>query len=250
MQLSNEINKISMALVRAQAKIKTAALDSKNPHFGSKFASLGAVWNACNDALHENEISVLQGARSELDTYGVDTMLLHSSGQWIREILMLKPTKNDPQGAGSAITYARRYALAAMIGVMQEDDDANTASQGDKKATVASRDLSKPLTGSEAVERAKELINARNAPSSDAGNFTVSFGKYKDKKIRELPINDVINYVDYLLKMSVTNQKPLSPAANDFIINAKAFIAAASDAEDMPPPEYPQYDAIPIPFES
>ncbi len=234
MQWSPEITKIAPALVKAQIQMKKAAKSSTNPHFKSKYADLTEVYDACKDALHDNEIMVMQGARNELDTYGVETTLLHSSGQWVREVLMLRPSKLDPQGAGSAITYARRYALAAMVGVMQEDDDGNNASRREyveapHKPTPPP--VGRPLTGPEAVQRAQEIIaSGKTRPQANtsqpgghgtAGDYIVTFGKFKGQKICNIDVPDLDGYISFLSKPS---DKPMSPHAHDFIKNAKAHL--------------------------
>lgn len=118
------------ALVKAQSQIRGAVKDSLNPHFRNKYADLGSVWDACREALHKNGLAVIQ--LSDVDASGAPVLLtriIHESGQHIegRYPLVCKdPT--DPQKLGSATTYARRYALAAAIGIIQEDDDGQAAS--------------------------------------------------------------------------------------------------------------------------
>lgn len=125
---SENINELAAAMAKAQGAMKRAVKDSANPFFKSKYADLASVADACMPALAENGIAVIQGPRTENGDVVVDTTLCHSSGQWIRSSLSMKPVKADPQGIGSCITYARRYALAAMCGVAPEDDDGNAAS--------------------------------------------------------------------------------------------------------------------------
>ncbi len=131
METSAAINELAGALAKAQGEIKGATKDATNPHFQSKYATLDAVWEACRVALSSNGLAVVQGAHAtggELVT--VTTMLLHTSGQWIRESLDLVPKDASPQAAGSALTYARRYGLSSMVGVAPEDDDDANAAQG------------------------------------------------------------------------------------------------------------------------
>jgi hypothetical protein len=124
---SEQINELATALAKAQGTMGGALKDSANPFFKSRYADLESVWTACRKALAENGLSVVQSA-SETDAgVAVTTMLLHSSGQWMRDTLPLHPKDTSPQGIGSAITYGRRYALAAMAGVYQTDDDAEAA---------------------------------------------------------------------------------------------------------------------------
>lgn len=125
---SEQINELAGALAKAQGKITGALKDSANPFFKSKYADLASVWDACRAALSENGIAVIQLTESDDSGVFVITLLAHSSGQWVRSRLRLTPKDTSPQGLGSAITYGRRYALAAAVGVAQVDDDGNAAS--------------------------------------------------------------------------------------------------------------------------
>jgi len=126
--MSLHIKDLTAALVKVQAEIKPAAKKSENPFFHSKYADLAEVWNACRDALTKNGLAVIQTTSESMDGIVVVTTLAHTSGQWIRGKLLLKPVKPDPQGIGSCITYGRRYALAAIVGVCTDDDDGAAAS--------------------------------------------------------------------------------------------------------------------------
>jgi hypothetical protein len=133
MEKSESIGKLAEALAKAQGAIEGAKKDQANPFFRSKYADLSSVWEACRKQLSENGLAVMQTTcGSDPDTVTVETFLTHSSGEWIKSSLTMRPTKSDPQGIGSCITYARRYALAAMVGVAPEDDDGNAASQPNK----------------------------------------------------------------------------------------------------------------------
>jgi hypothetical protein len=134
---SEQVNEIAAALAKAQSVITGAVKDKTNPHFKNDYADLASVWDACRKPLTDNGLSVAQTAATEDGRVGVTTILLHSSGQWIRDTLVMKPTKDDPQGVGSCITYARRYALAAIVGVAPEDDDGNAASAKHEGKPVA-----------------------------------------------------------------------------------------------------------------
>lgn len=122
---SDDVSEIAKALIEVQKVISNAEKDAKNPFFKSNYATLKSVLDATRQPFADNGLAVTQ---TMVENYLVTT-LLHSSGQWIRSYLPLNPTKqNDPQALGSAITYARRYALAAIANITQEDDDGNTAS--------------------------------------------------------------------------------------------------------------------------
>ena len=123
------MKELATAMAKAQAEIKAALKDSKNPHFKSSYADLTSVWDACRSALTKNGLSVIQIPNFDGDEVWLETMLLHSSGESITGRYPLRPQQQTPQGYGSALTYARRYSLAAMVGVVaDEDDDGNAAS--------------------------------------------------------------------------------------------------------------------------
>lgn len=124
---SDEIGELAEALARAQGEITGAAKGSSNPFFNSKYADLAACWDACRGPLSENGIAVIQTTEGTGDSVTVVTTLAHRSGQWIRGRLTMTPDRPGPQALGSCITYARRYALAAAVGLAQVDDDAESA---------------------------------------------------------------------------------------------------------------------------
>ncbi len=127
-QFSAQLDQLATALAKAQADLKPALKDSENPHFRSKFADLASVWDAIRVPFTKNGLSITQHASADGAKVTVTTFLLHASGQWMRSDLTLTAVKVDPQAAGSAVTYARRYALAAVCGVVADvDDDANAA---------------------------------------------------------------------------------------------------------------------------
>lgn len=127
---SDELKDLAAALSKAQGEIKAAVKDTTNPHYKSKYADLSSVWEACRAQLSKNGLSVTQGFSHDSGHTLIITTLLHSSGQWIRSILPVDPQQKTPQGMGSAITYMRRYALSAIVGVApDDDDDGNAASE-------------------------------------------------------------------------------------------------------------------------
>lgn len=128
---SEQIGDLAAAMAKAQAAIEGASKDKTNPHFKSAYADLASVWDACREALTTHGIVVLQPVTAEREspTITVTTILLHTSGQFLSSALSMTPAQNTPQAMGSCITYARRYGLAAMVGVAPEDDDGNAASE-------------------------------------------------------------------------------------------------------------------------
>ena len=126
---SENLADLAGALNKAQATMRNALTVGVNPHFHSKYATLESVWDACRGPLTENGLSVVQLPGFEDGRATLDTMLLHTSGQWIRATAGTPISKQDPQGVGSAITYLRRYALMAVTSISPEDDDGNGAAK-------------------------------------------------------------------------------------------------------------------------
>lgn len=126
---SPQLDKLAFALAKAQGSITGARKDSANPFFKSKYADLASCWDACRKPLSENGLAVIQIPEVGIEFVTIMTLLVHESGQWIRSRLPMKPKDFSPQSLGSTITYARRYALAAMVGLAQTDDDAESAQQ-------------------------------------------------------------------------------------------------------------------------
>lgn len=127
-ETSPTLSAIGPALAQAQGAVEGALKGKENAHFRSNYADLAAVWGACREALSANGLSVVQSPGEVHDgRMGMTTMLLHASGEWMRGYLTIPLGKVDAQSYGSATTYARRYALAAFVGVAPEDDDGNAA---------------------------------------------------------------------------------------------------------------------------
>lgn len=154
---SEAINELAAALSKAQGQIKGALKDSANPFFKSKYADLASVWDACRQQLSDNGLAVVQTTCDSATGISVVTSLIHSSGQWMRGHLTLEPKDKTPQGYGSAITYARRYALAAIVGVAPEDDDGNAAS-GNKGSDVATLVKIDPKQKKEFAEQVRAAL--------------------------------------------------------------------------------------------
>src|SRR6266508_2062060 len=126
-ETSQSVGALAAALAKAQAEIEGASKDRVNPHFKASYATLASVWDACRSALAKNGLAVVQSPVSEGSTVTVYTTIMHASGEWMRSALSASARDGTPQSIGSAITYLRRYSLAAMVGVAPEDDDGNDA---------------------------------------------------------------------------------------------------------------------------
>lgn len=165
---SQETSNIAKALVKAQKAITFASKDALNPHLKSKYADLPSVIDAVKVALNESGISFTQTAGGMENMHlKLTTRLMHESGEWIEDTMMMPMVKQDPQGYGSALTYARRYSLAAITGLYQDDDDGYAASN-----------------------HAKATQEAAPKPPLPAARFTkaikaIQDGTFKAEKLRE-----------------------------------------------------------------
>ena len=127
MQTSQGVTKITEAIIRAAGKITPLVKDSANPFFNSKYADLNQTVEALRKVLLEEGLWFMQFPTSTENSVGVLTRVVHSSSEFIEHEFVLPLAKRDPQAAGSAITYARRYALVSIFGLQAVDDDAQSA---------------------------------------------------------------------------------------------------------------------------
>ncbi len=154
---SEQIDLIATALAKAQGEIKGASKDSTNPHFKSKFATLNSHWDSCRDVLSKNGLMVTQLPTIEEDGKNVlVTILAHSSGQWFKSYFILNPVKNDPQGMGSCLTYAKRYMLSAIVGTTADDDDDGDSATNRKPEPMKTAPISDCLFVSQVLSKCPE----------------------------------------------------------------------------------------------
>lgn len=127
MNTSDSIKEIASALVGFHKEVGKIAKDSSNPFFKSKYASLSNILDGISDPLNNNGLSIVQFPDGE---FGLTTRLIHTSGEWMESTYSMRPSKDDPQGRGSALTYQRRYAIGAILSLnIDDDDDGNQASK-------------------------------------------------------------------------------------------------------------------------
>jgi hypothetical protein len=195
MKKSDSISAIATALAIAQGQMRGAIKDSANPFFKSKYADLASVVEAIRTAFAANGLSYIQTVEpSDKDEVRVETMLLHSSGEWIAcGMLALPVNKADAQGYGSALTYARRYSLSAAVGVAPEDDDGNAASKAkpaqtmDCAAYVAA--IEKAMTMEALQEAFKTAYKAAQAISDTGAMVTLTLAKnHRKDALKDIPL--------------------------------------------------------------
>jgi hypothetical protein len=203
---SPTLGAFAAALAKAQGEIEAAPKDSVNPHFKSKYADLAAIREACRIPLSKNGIAVIQLPSVDKEGVVIETKLIHASGEWMSSTLLIPVAQRTAQGFGSALTYGRRYSLAAMVGVVaDEDDDGNAATHG--RGDYSSNARPTPAPQGKADSLKAKLAQKSEPPASEepppgeppadmqlpgqsdpndplAGK--VRFGKTKGKPISEL----------------------------------------------------------------
>ena len=206
MQASETTGEIAKALVATQMEITNVTKDAKNPHFKSTYATLAAVLDVVRPALAAHGVAVVQGLVTDHDRTGVVTRLLHGSGEWLESAVFAPMQKMDAQNVGACATYLRRYALAAMVGVAQEDDDGNAASTRPSPAN----DRTAPTSRSEALRPAQGTPAQGNGHTDDWSAVKMQF--FSDLKNLDLKYQDV---ADWLAETSRTKRRPSQMSRNE-----------------------------------
>ena len=161
---SPELDQLFDALSKAQATFESAEKAGENPHFRSKYATLATVLEATKKGRSENGLALIQMPANYNNAVAVITMLGHKSGQWIESMMAVVPARYDAQGAGSVVTYLRRYVAMAMLGIAPEDDDGEAAVR--PAATVGAGPQAAPASTSS--PRGSAGSSSRPAPAPQA----------------------------------------------------------------------------------
>lgn len=169
MEKSESIKNLAEALCKFQSNMEAITKDAENPFFKSRYASLAAIIDDTREGLAKNGLSYVQFPVED----GLTTVLMHNSGEWMSASFIMKPVDNKPQSVGSALSYARRYALSAILGLQVEDDDGNAAS---KPAPATKPVPPKQVQDKRSVHKAriKELVDGMVLVELTTG------GEYKD----------------------------------------------------------------------
>lgn len=170
---SENIGKLIEALSKAQSLIEGAPKDCANPYFKSKYADLSSTWNACRGPLTANGLAIVQTVETIDNRLSLCTLLAHSSGEWIKSVLPVPVVKMDAQSLGSALTYCRRFALGAIVGICPIDDDGEAAmvqSRMNKVQAMPSPDVKDSFNGN-AVAVLEETLNIEGIDVSELVHF-------------------------------------------------------------------------------
>lgn len=196
---------IAMALANAQMKMGKALKGASNTHFKNKYADLSSVVDACMPALNECGIAVIQPTTDDESGRYVETILIHGeSGQELKCRVPLIVSKNDMQGYGSAVTYARRYGLMSMAGIAPEDDDGNAAAKAAPK--VETRTVTPD-----------QFVKLRDKMEESGADEKQFLAHYKAQSLQQFPLNAFADAMVRLDKKIAANAKPNADLDGDTI---------------------------------
>lgn len=182
--MSPTVGKIALALSKAQHEIEGAVKNSDNPFFKSKYAGMDSFIEACRGPLHKNELAI-----SQMPSVGEEgrtvlvTLLLHSSGEWLKSITPVIQSKPDIQGLGSALTYTRRYAYGAIVGISSVDDDGEEAMKGERNKPAL---LNKPEKAHSMIKE-PSVMNRFFCFETCEGDLREYLIEQSKKQSREIP---------------------------------------------------------------
>lgn len=185
-----EIKQIAAALVKAQKEFGPALKSSLNPHFKNRYADLSACVEAVVDALNNNGIMLMQPCHEVENGVTVETLFIHESGETLSAGKLHVPaSKQDPQGYGSALTYARRYSLMSACGIAPEDDDGQAASQPQRQqAKQAQQAPQQPAKlNAKQAEHIKSLVDEVAADLPALMQWVSEKAGYECKVIADAP---------------------------------------------------------------
>lgn len=233
---TSEIFAIAEALAEAQGMMDAAIQDgtakastsqSGKTFAGYKYATLASVWDACRQPLKENGLSVLQPAITDGELVGCMTFLWHTSGQWIKShlLLPLEVSQQGVQAFGSVLSYARRYSLAALLGIAVEDDDGQAAVQ------VATRTPSAPR---KARKRSKAPAAPESPPTAQAAPTDEAATEQQWAELLELHPEYQSRSQLMFVEFGNTNGKPNRHPSTLTRAEAEKYIAEAKEAEAAP----------------
>ena len=232
MKMSESIANLAVAMNMFQAQVAGAKKSSDNPFYNSKYADLAEIWKTIREPLTANGLSILQPLDlSDPETVVVETLLLHKSGEWIMGSESVKPKKNDPQGMGSAITYARRYGLSAMLGIHQEDDDGNKASDKSNQRDTILKSISCMVS-----ELQANLIDRWEQPSRRKESYKAHLSAEKPTECKDQAKLEAYekHMQAKLSEYIAAEKKAATEVLKDFpATDADTYLAAINDCDTL-----------------
>lgn len=223
MSKSENIGEIAKALSNFQGSLEAAKKDAENPFFKSNYATLSSVVESAKNLLKSNGLSVVQTTELMGEKVCLVTTLMHVSGQWIAGTLPIIAVKSDPQAQGSAITYARRYAYAAILGIVTDDDDDGESAMPKERSAAQSP---APRLGRATIGASKPAPPPiAQATDGKLDEYVVKFGrKHAGKTLLEIGEFEVRSYRDFLVDSAAKDMKPLGGLVKEFVDAASFWL--------------------------
>ncbi len=211
---SETISELAKALSSFQGKMIAVKKDATNPFYKSKYATLDTIWETIRTPLSENGLTLVQTMNLTPDGNSVlETTLYHTSGEWISGQQLVNPVKEDPQSLGSAISYARRYSLSALLGVVSdEDDDGNVATKLETKVTEQPRDKPKTTAPAQTNEGITESQSKKIHATAKDKQFSPEDAKaYMKKAFNKSSTKELTKGEASIMIEFLNNIKPEEP---------------------------------------
>lgn len=216
MRHSESIKELAGALAKAQAEFGRAQLDAQNPHFRNSYATLTSIVEACRGPLSKNSLALVQTIITKEGKPSLETMLLHASGEWMGFDFDLYVDKPTMQGLGSAITYARRYGIQTLLGIVADEDD-------DGNASEPARPQASNGKGNAPAPQAAARPALPKAASDRLADFIVPIGtKFIGQPLKNVPKETLSKWV--LSMMDEDQRNPKSGAHREFMLKAKEYL--------------------------
>jgi hypothetical protein len=229
--MSAEVGELAAALAKAQAEMKPATLDKVNPHFRSKYASLASCLEAARP-LAKHGIAVAQIPEQEEAGLHLSTMLIHSSGQWMKGRMKVLAAQQTAQGIGSGLSYARRYSLSAMAGIAaDEDDDAEEATRPAREERPPVRMVQKKAVNAPPPDvPLGDVISENRQRERDDGlpsDYVIDFGRFEGKRLSEIELPELKSYFDWVRNDTLKKKKPAEGRIATFLAQAERYLEEA-----------------------
>jgi hypothetical protein len=229
------MKELAIALSKAQAEFTNPELDCQNKHLNYWYASLGATIAAIRPALNKHGLFLTQTVSDK----NIITKIIHTSGETLEGITPLFIDKLTMQGLGSAMTYARRYGISALLGIVADSDDdglaANRNSDNDnnsnqKKVVFTSMGASPTSKPKQTLGIHPEQPTKGDGMPPQDGTYRINFGKWKGTKVSDHHKDELISYVEYIESSSARDNKDVSPNGKTFIAEVTKYLASLENA--------------------
>jgi hypothetical protein len=198
---SETISELAKALSNFQSKMVSVKKDAINPFYKSKYATLDTIWETIRKPLSENGLSVAQTMNIIDGKSVLETTLYHTSGEWVKGVQSVNPVKDDPQSLGSAITYARRYSLSALLGIVADEDDDAEATKPEpvkntEKPTPTTERLIDKITEAQIKKIYATAKEKQLSPEDAKAYIKKTFNKSSTKELTKSEASTMIEFLN------------------------------------------------------